>query len=85
MKDKCSFCGNEEVVAKKVQYIYRHDGKFLVVDDVPCEECTYCHERYFEGAVLEQIEDEFEALHSGAKTARSEVSVPIEKYTEFAS
>ena len=36
---------------KTVQYIYRHDGKFLVVNEVPCEECTYCGERYYDGPV----------------------------------
>ena len=36
---------------KTVQYIYRHEEKFLVVNEVPCEECTYCVERYYDGPV----------------------------------
>ncbi|MEK7398331.1 MAG: YgiT-type zinc finger protein, partial [Candidatus Poribacteria bacterium] len=39
MNKTCGFCGNKNFRIKKVQYIYRHDGNFLIVNDVPCEEC----------------------------------------------
>jgi len=56
MNKVCNFCGNKNFRIKKVQYIYRHDGKFLIVNDVPCEECEYCGEQYFKSDVLKKIE-----------------------------
>ena len=46
MKKMCNFCGNKSFRENHVQYIYRHDGQFLVVNNVPCEECEYCGEQY---------------------------------------
>ena len=82
MKDVCSFCGNEHFVAKKVQYIYRHDGRFFVVNGVPCEECTYCGERYYDGPVLERIESEFVRIYGEGKKPKAEISVPVEDFND---
>lgn len=82
MNDGCSFCGNKNFVRKTVQYIYRHEGKFLVVNEVPCEECTYCGERYYDGPVLERIEREFIRIHKDGKSPPSEVVVPVEDFTD---
>jgi YgiT-type zinc finger domain-containing protein len=83
MNTKCNFCGNKNFTEKKVQYIYRHDNKFLIVNDVPCEQCEYCGEQYFDGKVLRQIEEEFQHIYVYGKTPKQEVRVPIEKYPEF--
>ncbi len=82
MRVVCNFCGNKNFAKKKVQYIYRHEGKFLVVNNVPCEECTYCGERYYEGPVLERIEREFIEIYHSGKKPKTEVSVPVEEYAE---
>ncbi|SIQ11418.1 YgiT-type zinc finger domain-containing protein [Alkalispirochaeta americana] len=84
MKDKCQFCGQSEFTQKSVQYIYRRDGHFFVVNNVPCEECNSCGERYYAAKNLKRIEAEFEALERGEKTARQEVTVPVEEFAEFA-
>lgn len=44
MSKVCQFCGNKNFSEQKVQYTYKHDDKFLIVDDVPCEQCQYCGE-----------------------------------------
>jgi YgiT-type zinc finger domain-containing protein len=82
MKDACSFCGNRNLSSKAVQYIYRHEGKMLVVNGVPCEECTYCGERYFAGPVLERIEREFMRIYREGKKPRLQLTVPVEEYAE---
>lgn len=82
MNDQCSFCGNRGLSDKVVQYIYRHDGKFLVVNGVPCEECTYCGERYYPGPVLESIEREFVRIYREGKKPQAEVAVPVEEYAD---
>ncbi len=83
MKTKCNFCGNRNFKASKVQYIYKHDGKFLIVDDVPCEQCEYCGEQYFEGNVLRKIEEEFQHIHVHGKKPRREMTVPIEQFHQL--
>lgn len=85
MRDVCSFCGNSSFVEKKVQYIYRHDGRFFVVNDVPCEECTYCSERYYDGPLLERIEAEFMRIYDEGKNPTAEISVPIENLGDLPS
>lgn len=85
MKKTCNFCGKSDFTKKRVQYIYRHKGKFLVVNQVPCESCDGCGEQYFEAAVLKKIEEEFEAIHDAGKKARNEIVVPVEEFVEIGS
>ncbi len=84
MGSVCSFCGNKSSVQKKVQYIYRHDDKFLAVNNVPCEECTYCGERYYLAPVIKRIEREFAAIHHGGKKPEAEVTMPMEEFAAIA-
>lgn len=83
MKKVCNFCGNKNFREKIVQYIYRHDGQYLLVNNVPCEECEYCGEQYFKAAVLKKIEKDFEAIYSSGKRAKDEVKVPVEDFVEI--
>ena len=61
----------------------RFHEKYLIVDDVPCKQCTFCGGAYFEAKVLKRIEAEFEATHSGRKKAKREVTVPLEGFMEL--
>lgn len=83
MKKTCSFCGNKNFMKKHVQYIYRHDEQFLVVNNVPCEECEYCGEQYFEAEVLKRIEKNFRDIYLSGKRAKKEVTVPVEEFVEI--
>ena len=80
---KCHFCGNKNFKYTSTQYIYRHDDKFLIVNHVPCEQCEYCGEQYFQAPVLKKIENEFNAIHSHGKKAKTEVPVPMEHFGEL--
>ena len=77
------FCGNKNSSNRKVQYIYRHDGHFLVVNNVPCEECEYCGERYFKADVLKTIEKEFVKIFSAKKKPKKQLKVPVEEFAEL--
>ncbi len=79
----CHFCGNRNFKNSEVQYIYKHNDKFLIINDVPCLQCEYCGEQYFKGDVLENIEKEFNEIHSLGKEVRKEIPVPIEQYAEL--
>lgn len=76
----CSFCGNKNFKEKHTQYIYKHDDKFLVVNNVPCEECEFCGEQYFKAEVMKKIEKDFEDIYLSGKKASREVKVPIEEF-----
>jgi YgiT-type zinc finger domain-containing protein len=79
----CHFCGNKNFKQNKVQYTYKRDKKYIIVDDVPCEQCEYCGEQYFNAIVLQDIEDEFNAIHSKGKTVKNKIIVPIETYNKI--
>ncbi len=81
----CHFCGNKNFKTTQVQYTYKHYANFLVVNDVPCEQCEFCGEQYFKGSVLKQIEKEFISIHSHGKKVKKELIIPVEQYSEIPS
>lgn len=83
MNKICSFCGNKNFRERLVQYIYKHDDQFLVVNNVPCEECEYCGEQYFKAEVLKKIEKDFRDIYFSDKKAKREVKVPVEEFAEI--
>jgi len=84
MKKTCNFCGNKNFNEKKVQYIYKHEDKMLIINNVPCEECEFCGEHYFKAAVLKKIEREFKEIHQSGKKVKEKIVVPLEDYLEVA-
>ena len=83
MSNICHFCGNKNFKKATVQYIYKHDDQFLIVNDVPCVQCEYCGEQYFEGKVLRKIEEEFQAIYQQRKKVKTELRVPVEQFMEL--
>ena len=79
----CHFCGNKNFKKETTQYTYKHSNKFLIVDDVPCEQCEFCGEQYFQADILKQIEKEFNAIYSQGKKVNKEITIPIETYSEI--
>ncbi len=76
----CSFCGNKNVRETCTHYLYRHDGRMLIVEDVPCEECEYCGEQYFRADVLRKIEQDFLDVCARRRKPQSEVMVQVESF-----
>ena len=83
MKKICNFCGNKNFRERYVQYIYKHDDQFLVVNNVPCEQCEYCGEQYFKADVLKKIEKDFGDIYLFGKRAKKELKVPVEEFVEI--
>jgi len=83
MNKICNFCGNKNFRKKEVQYVYKHDGKYLIVNNVPCEECEYCGEQYFEAQSLKKIESDFNQIYVSGKKPRNKIEVPVEEFVEF--
>jgi len=54
MSEQCVFCGHKHLSSKTTRYIYQKDQQMLVVEHVPCLECTFCGEQYFDAGVLQK-------------------------------
>ncbi len=76
---------NKNFKNSKVQYTSKRDNKFIIVDDVPCVQCEFCGEQYFDASVLKniEVEVEFDAIHSKGKSVKKKVVIPIEAYTDI--
>ena len=78
----CSFCGNKNIKQALSEYTYKHDAKYMIFKNVPCLQCEYCGEKYFEAKVLKQIENEFIAIQNGKKV-QEENSEPVEDFSRL--
>lgn len=83
MNDKCVFCGNKNIEKKKVQYIYSFNSEYIIVNNVPCEVCSFCGEKYFGGKQLERIEKLFFDIKEKKRSIQRMIEVPIEEYEDF--
>ncbi len=66
-----------------VDYVYRRGDKMLVVNGVPCTECTYCGERYHDADVLVKIETDFNAIADGTREVEKHLAVPVEDFSQL--
>ena len=82
MTEICAFCGNKHLSAKKTRYMHQLDSELLFVDGVPCIECDFCGEQYFDGPVLMQIEEEHQAILAHKKQPKYK-QVAIESFEDI--
>ena len=52
----------------------------MVVERVPCLQCEYCGEQYFEASVLKKIEADFSAVALQKKQPLRTMKVAVEDY-----
>jgi YgiT-type zinc finger domain-containing protein len=78
---KCHICGKEDFKNRKVEYIYRRKGKYMIVRDVPCEVCLHCGERYYPAEALLNVEKRFKAVHENHEQPEELLGVPVEAYS----
>lgn len=83
MNNNCSFCGNKNLTKKNVQYIYKHNSDFFIVNGVPCIACDFCGEQYFKGETLEKIESLYFEILQNKRQAHQKIEVPIEEYSNI--
>ncbi len=79
-KNVCYVCGSSDFDKRTVEYIYRRQGKYLIVRDVPCEVCLHCGERYYPGDSLLRIEERFREIYEQHALPADAIQVPIEAY-----
>jgi YgiT-type zinc finger domain-containing protein len=83
MAEQCPFCGHNKMTEKNVEYLYRAKEQLMVVTDVPCLECEFCGEQYFEANVLKRIETDFHAIKNSVKKPVKTIQVPVETYANL--
>jgi hypothetical protein len=57
--------------------------QFLIVNNVPCEECEVCGEQYFKAMVLRKIEKDFMKINFSKKKTKRQIRVPVEEFVEI--
>lgn len=79
-KKSCTHCGHSEYTIKNVEYVYRHQGQYMVFQNVPAEVCLHCGARYYEASVILAIEERFFAILNKRQKPQNTVNVPIEAF-----
>ncbi len=52
----------------------------MLFENVPCEECTYCGERYFEAKILRRVEKDFFEVLERKKQPSRKIEMPVEVF-----
>lgn len=63
-----------------MEYLYSHQGKYLLVPDTPVEVCLDCGMIYYDAAVLKRIEERFQIIHRGMQKPDRYINIPVENY-----
>lgn len=75
-EDRCSYCGNDSFEKRRVDYLYSHDGSYLLVPNTPVEVCANCGMIYYEAAVLKEIERRFFAIQENQEKPDHYIQMP---------
>lgn len=85
MSQHCAFCGHKHLTARTTRYIHQQADELLIVNEVPCLECDYCGEQYFDASVLKQIEAEHRAIVLQGKQPQAIKPVAVESFASLSS
>jgi len=77
---QCPFCGSDRFEEQRIEYLYSHKGKYLLVPDTPIEVCLNCGMIYYDAAVLEAIEQRFFAIQQNVEKPDRYIKMPTIAY-----
>jgi len=77
---QCSFCGSDQYEERRIDYLYSHQGNYLLVPNTPVEVCLNCGMIYFDASVLKEIERRFFAIQQNSEQPDEYIQVPIAAY-----
>ncbi len=83
MSQHCAFCGHKHLTARTTRYIHQQADELLIVNEVPCLECNYCGEQYFDVSVLKRIEAEHRAIVLQGKQPQAIKPVAVESFASL--
>lgn len=70
----------ERLVSRRIEYLYRHKGAYLLVPNTPVEVCLDCGMIYYDAAVLKAIERRFFAIQNKTELPDRYIAVPEMAY-----
>ena len=77
----CNFCGSEQYEERRIDYLYSHQGKYLLVPNTPVEICHHCGMLYYDAAVLKKIEQHFLAIQQQTEAPDGYIDMPTKTYS----
>lgn len=77
---RCNYCGSEGSETREVEYLYSHQGQYLLVPNTPVEVCLSCGMSFYDAAVLKEIERRFFAIRDHREEPERYVSIPAMAY-----
>lgn len=79
----CNFCGSDKYEKRKTDYLYSHQGKYLLIPDMPVEICLECGMIYYEAAALKKVEKQFFSIQQKIEIPDSYVEIPIKSLSSL--
>ncbi len=79
-KIQCNFCGSDCYEERRIEYLYSHKGKYLLVPNTPVEVCLDCGMVYYDAAVLKEIERRFFAIQRRDEKPERYIKMPSKAY-----
>ena len=52
----CMFCKNTTTIQNTITHVVNDKECIIVIKNVPCLECNYCDEKYYNDEVAEKLE-----------------------------
>jgi YgiT-type zinc finger domain-containing protein len=77
---RCNLCGGDRYEERRIDYLYSHEGEYLLVPNTPVEVCVNCGMVYYDAAVLKEIERRFFAIQRKDEQPDRYVEVPEKAY-----
>lgn len=77
----CNFCGSNQYEERRIDYLYSHQGQYLLVPNTPVEICRNCGMVYYDAAVLKKNEHHFFAIHRHAEAPDCYIQMPTKAYS----
>ena len=63
-----------------LEYVYRHQGHYMVFKEVPAEVCLHCGMRYFAAETILTIEKRFFEIYNTQRRSTQTITVPVETF-----
>lgn len=70
--NECEYCSGD-IRQKHVTVNHWYEDKLVIIKNVPVGVCDQCGERYYEAAILDQLD----TLAQDSEAAKEKISVPV--------
>ena len=74
---RCTNCGSEKSETRRVDYLYSHGGRYLLVPNTPVEVCLECGMSFYDAKVLKEIERRFFAIQNHLEQPEGYLEIPM--------